>query len=239
MAWVNGSEGILKRSGYFYEGKEISLAKRKGWNGVMTKSRAENMPGKHVVHKRDFWPEKIKIECAALYAVVRDFNKVNFLQKVPVSRLKMWAQEPWWDEVMRKVTREKNEELDGKLTDVLHKAVDLVVDRLENGDLYPDGKDEEGKQKYKRIPLKSRDLTNAFDVMFNKRQLLRGEATTRTETVSEEKKLQTLKENFEKLAKSKGINPESEPIEGEINAIETGEGQESNFSEYQDGNETR
>lgn len=227
MPFATKQTPLSKKTGYFYEGKEIALHKRQGATGKLAR------------HNPKWFAEAQKIDAATAWAVVRDYKKVQILTGIPLAVLKNWSQEPWWDNIIHKVVKEKNDELDGRLTEAIHKVVDLIVDRIDNGELYPAGKDEEGNVVYERIPLKVRDAILAFEAVFNKRQLLRGEATSRSETISEERKLQTLKENFERLAKSKGINANGEIIEGETShALEKWEISEGDIPEHQNGDES-
>jgi hypothetical protein len=131
--------------------------------------------------------------------------------------LKKWALEPWWNNVVQNVRKEQNEVLDRKMTEVLDSAIDLIKDRIIGGEYLLDRQKtrETGEPVYHRIPLRAKDATIAVDTLFDKRQLLRGEATTRTETVSETDKLKKLQENFERLARSKGINSEGNVIDQE------------------------
>ena len=202
MAWVTKNTGIAKRSGYFYGGREIALSQQDG------------RPLKTKRNNQEWWPESKKIEAATVYTVTRNFDKTKELTGVPRYVLKKWADQAWWVETMNKVVKGRNDALDAKITEVLDKTVDLISDRLDNGETHYNHKTE---TTYK-LPLKAKEAAQVTSVLFDKRQLIRGEATSRTESVSSEQKLLALKENFEKLARSKLINPGSEPIEGEVNA---------------------
>lgn len=200
MAFRTKNTGLSKCTGYFYEGKEIVLTKPAG------------KPVKTARHNYAWWPDSKKVEAATLYAVLRDFPHVSKLCGVPAKVLESWSVEPWWSETIAKVIKLKNEELDGKITQALDKGLDILLDRLEHGEIYIDRKT---KQEY-RVPMSSKSVALASDIFFDKRQLIRGEATSRTEAVTQEQRLIALKQQFEKLAASKGINPHTEPIEGEV-----------------------
>lgn len=189
--------GPLKRTGYFYEGKEITLTKNSG------------RPTKQAHHNKKWWPEDKKIEAATAFAVMRDYKQVSKLTGIPEGTLRKFKDEPWWYEVLKKVKKEKNEVLDDKITDALDKVADIVLDRFDNGEVYYDRKTGETY----RIPVRVKDIAYMTSVLFDKRQIIRGEPTTRTETMSRDQKLEALKETFENLAKSKGINPKREVIE--------------------------
>ena len=200
MGFVTKTTGIAKRTGYFYEGKEIAL------------NRSHGRPLKQLRHKGSWYPEKVKIEAATMFAVTRNYEKTKELTGVAVHALKLWSEEPWWDECIAKVKKLKNDQLDAKITEVLDQGIDLIKDRFEEGEIYVD---RNTKEQY-RVPVKTKDAAVGISILFDKRQLLRGEATTRSESTSTEQKFLALKENFEKLAKSRQINPDSEPIEVEF-----------------------
>lgn len=201
------------RTGYFYTdpvtGKKDEIALHRSF-------RKNNM----TIKNTHWYPEAKKIEVAALWAVLRDVEKVHHIEQVPRWAIKKWMKEPWWDNVVQHVTKEQNDLLDARLTSVVHKAVDLIQDRIENGEIQ---KTKDGEEI--RVPTRLRDATHALETTFKQRQLLRGEATSRTEAVDSNAKLTQLKDQFEKLAKSKQVNTE-QPLEGEYVTISgAGEGQ--------------
>lgn len=196
---------------YSYEGKQICLTKQRGrptLRRTLTKTQK-------TLHSKKYFDQKKKIECATVFAVARNYERVSGLTGVPVAQLKRWNDEPWWHEIIAKVKKEKNEVLDGKITETLDKTLDMIQDRVENGETYYNPKSKE----YYNLPLKAKDAAIVTSILFDKRQLIRGEATSRTESISSEEKLLALKQNFENLAKSKLINPNSEPIEVEYEEI--------------------
>jgi hypothetical protein len=201
VAFRRKQSGLDKCTGYFYEGKEIVLHKKTG------------TPTKQARHRGAWWPEDKRIEAATVFAVTRNFTQVAQLTGIPERIVKKMSVEPWWSECISKVQKLKNDELDSKLTLALEKALDIVIDRMDNGEIYVDRKT---KDEY-RVPVNLKNVSVTTDILFDKRQLLRGEATSRSEGgPSQEQKLLALKDQFEKLAQSKGINTNSEIIEGVI-----------------------
>lgn len=200
MAFRTKTTGIDKLTDYTYEGKQIVLTQQVG--GAK----------KNTLYAKNWFPQEKRLEAATMYAVLRDFEKVSEIVGIPVRILKQYTVQPWWDNIVSKVIKEANEELDGKITQALDKGLDVLLDRIQNGEIWVDRKTGE----HRRVPIAAKTVVLATDVLFDKRQLLRGEATTRSDSISPEQKLLALKEQFEKLAKSKGINPEAEIIEGEV-----------------------
>lgn len=74
----------------------------------------------------------------------------------------------WWQEEVARLHRDQRQRVDASLTKMLDTSIDLIMDRLENGDL-----DEKGRRK----PMRTRDIAACADFAFNKRQILRNQPT--------------------------------------------------------------
>lgn len=214
MGWVTKATSLDKRTSHFYEGKEIALTK---------------VAGHKPRHNGSWWPEEKRIEAATVYAVTKNLDAVQDLVGIPRGVLEKFSTEPWWDEIVGKVKKEKNEELDAKISSILEATITQIEDRIKGGEYYIDRKTKE----VTRIPVRTKDLAMATDILFDKRQLLRGEATVRTEAITTEQRLENLKLNFEKLARSKLINPHSEVVDAKFTELREGlpTGSEDGISE--------
>ena len=200
MSFVNKNTSLEKCTGYFYEGKEIALTKQ---------------VGPKVRSKTSWQPEEKRIEAATIFAVTKDLNATEELTGIPRGILKTYVDKPWWSEIISKVKKEKNELLDAKISQILENSLDQIEDRINDGEYYIDRK----TKAVTRIPVRTKDLAMATDILFDKRQLIRGEATVLVESITTEQRLLQLKENFERLAVSKGINPNGEIIDGGITDV--------------------
>lgn len=156
-----------------------------------------------------WYPEETKIHAATLWAATRNWGTTAELSKVSVHMLKKWAKEPWWHNIVERVVKDKNDELDGALTDIIHECQAQIKDRLTGGD--PRINFKTGEVYY--VPLDSRALTMSLAILFDKRQLIRGEATSRTESISADKRLEFLKTEFEKFSKAQEISTEYHEVE--------------------------
>ena len=179
MAIAYSDVGADKYTGYSIDGKPI----------VVTKSRG--FPLKQARHNVKWWPEKTRIEAAALWAATRNYNTVSELTKVPVKLLKEWRLEPWFQNVVSRVVKDHNDVLDQKLTQIIDKCTDELADRLISGNTRVDK-----YGKHHLTPVEARDLAVVLGVIFDKRQLVRGEATSRTEAISADKRLEQLQQAF-------------------------------------------
>lgn len=176
-------------SGYFIDGTEIMLGRRRG------------RPTKAKHHNPEWYPQHTKIDACTLYCVYGDFDKVSELTRVPVNKLKAWHQEPWWVDIQKQVYVEQNENLSSRIGLVLDKSITEISDRLENGDYYFS----KGSSELRRKPVDTKTLALLFDNLATKRQLIRGEPTSISAKIGVEDRLNKLADSFEKFAKSRLI----------------------------------
>lgn len=129
----------------------------------------------------------------------------------------------WWDDAVSEVRRRKQEELDGELTNILHRATAEIKDRIENGNPFVVIKTGE----VKNVPLNSRELLFILSQTFEKRALIRGDPTSRTERVNADATLDKLTKKLEdtyrnlrneasKLPETEGETFDAERIEKAI-----------------------
>ena len=185
---------IPTSSGYFLDGTEILLHKKRG------------RPVKAKHHNPTWFPQDIKVESCTLYCVYGDFDKVSELTRVPANTLRVWHQEPWWVEIQKQVYVEQNENLSSRINIVLDKSLVEIADRLENGDYYFT----KGSGELRRKPVETKTLALLFDNLTTKRQLVRGEPTSISAKIGVDDRLALLADSFEKFAKSRLIE------EGEV-----------------------
>ena len=81
------------------------------------------------------------------------------LHGVSVHTLRAWKDSKWWPELYAKVKAEHREELAGKLTSLADVALDIMRDRLENGDWILNNKTGEVLRK----PVGLRDANQAMN----------------------------------------------------------------------------
>jgi hypothetical protein len=176
-------------SGYFLDGQEISTTPRRG------------RPLKADHHNPNWFPQQTKIDACTLYCVYGDVDEVSKLTKVPVKFIRQWKEEPWWNEIQKKVFVEQNEKLGSRISTVLDKSLGEIEERLTNGDYLWDVR----KSKLVRKPIDTKVLSNLFNNLVNRRQLIRGEPTSITNKVGVDDRLKFLAEQFEKFASAKEV----------------------------------
>lgn len=176
-----------KKTGYTYKKQEIVLTKQLG----RPLSGIRKQPG--------YYDDKKRTEVATLFAATGNMKSCAELTGVPYATVIKWRKEEWFKEILDEVRNENNDIIDQKFTELITGTLDKLGDRIENGDyqVLRDGT-------LIRVPVKARDLTLVTAINIDKRQLLRGLPTTRSEQVKTElPSIEDLAKKFIELA-SKG-----------------------------------
>jgi hypothetical protein len=191
-------------SGYFLDGQEIATTPRRG------------RPLKADHHNPSWFPQQTKIDACTMYCVYGDVDEVSKLTKVPVKYIRQWKEEPWWNEIQKKVFVEQNEKLGSRISTVLDRSLTEIEERLTNGDYLWDIR----KSKLVRKPIDTKILSTLFNNLVNRRQLIRGEPTSITNKVGVDDRLKFLAEQFEKFASAKEVEQitTQEKEDGNINS---------------------
>lgn len=203
--------------------------KKKTGRPTTLESRRKSKPvvGK-VRGKRTHFTDKEKLNAVCTYALTNNARRTAEITKIPEGTIRSWKTTDWWQEAMSRVHREEDESIATDLTNMVNKAVGHINDRLDNGDYIYDTK----RGEIRRKPMGAKDLAIVTAIAIDKKQLLRGKATSRVENVSSDDILKKLGEEFRRFHNSTLIE-HSEVVD----AIEEREESESNLPEHQDGDE--
>ena len=190
-----GYQGLIKdgsRTGLTYRGEEILLQKPRGRRGLSKEHRRlPTAPG--------WYPEDIRLYAATIFAATLNVSETAELTGVDAKDLRKWRKEPWFLAILDEVRQENNDRLDQKFNTVMEKALTGMEDRITNGN---DQLNQKTGQMIK-VPVPLRDLTQAHASILEKRQLLRGQPTSRSESGNIGDKLEKLAEEFLKIASAK------------------------------------
>ena len=161
--------------------------------------KISNLNRKHVQGKH--WPKEKKLQAVTQWLALGNLKLVEATTGVSHGVLKQWRIQPWWKEFEAEIRNTENLELDSKLTKIVQKSLDAVADRLENGEPVLNQKTGEIIRK----PVTMKDAAKVTNDFITKRELLRGNATSRSEAsaipVAEQMKL--LAAEFAKMATRK------------------------------------
>lgn len=176
---------------------------------------------KTLPHETGHWSGKKHIEVITTYLALGSMEETSRVCNVPTETIKSWRKKDWWAEIVEDIQGGSGQRTDNKMTKIIDKALDLLVERIEEGDYQYDQK----TGRMVKIPLKARDLERVAAGLFDKRQLIRKQPTSiRESDLNQKDRLVELAAQFAKFAgiavkEEKIVN---EYIEGDFDVI-TGE----------------
>ena len=143
------------------------------------------------------WKEAKRIEAVTTYLSTGNLTETGRLTGVPLKTLEQWKYSDWWKEMEKKIRSDEEQHLDAKLTKIIDKTLEKLVDSIENGEHIYDQR----TGQIKRMPAKMRDLNNAFNTILDKRQLIRRQPTKIVEQTNTATQLQNLADQFASFVK--------------------------------------
>jgi hypothetical protein len=177
---------------------------------MQIKMNLSNLAKKH--KKNHNWPMEKKIAAVAQYLVLGNMALVAASTGIDAHLLRHWKMQPWWADTEREIRATENLGIDNKLSKIVDRSLDVVQDRLENGDFIYNQK----TGQIVRKPVSIKDAVSASKEMLTKRELLRGNATERKEqtTISMADQLKHLAHEFAKL------NQQTTPLLEDVTDVE-------------------
>lgn len=151
-------------------------------------------------HKRNTtWSQESRIAAVSQYLVLGNLALVSSCTGIPHQLLRNWKTQPWWSETESQIRATESIQMDNKLSKIVDKSLDAVMDRLENGEFVYNQKT--GQVVRKQVSMK--DAAKVTVDLITKRELLRGNATERKEStiISVEDQLKALALEFAKWQK--------------------------------------
>lgn len=130
--------------------------------------------------KNTTWPKEKKLQVVTQYLALGNLRLVSATTGVDYGLIRQWKLQPWWAEFEKEIRNTENLSLDNSLTKIVNKSLEAVADRLEYGEHILDQK----TGQLIRKPVNMKDAAKVSTDLLTKRELLRGNATNRTETQS-------------------------------------------------------
>lgn len=158
------------------------------------------------------WNDTKKVEAVTTYLILGNMPATAQTVGVPLPTLKMWRKSTWWKELELEIQNETDQGLDSKLAKRIEKALDIVNDRLENGDFQYDPK----TGQFVRRPVNVRDGWKVASEMIDKRWLIR---KMPKDTQSQEEIgiiLKNLAQEFADMARDRIKIKSEKVIDGEV-----------------------
>lgn len=140
------------------------------------------------------YPKELKIKAAATYLTSGNVTETAMICGVDVKLISDWKQNSkWWPQLIDDMRKAKQDQLDAVLTTAIDGLLDKLGTRIEQGDPYVK---KDGTIGY--LPVKTKDLAVTMAVLYDKRALVRGEATSIRKESTES--LKTLENRFKEFA---------------------------------------
>jgi hypothetical protein len=154
-----------------------------------------------------FYSDKVKLNTVATYISTGGNNRLTAeLCGLDERRVRAWRTTNWWKEFEEELRNQELLDTNQKLKQVLDKSLNLVMDRLENGDTILDSK----TGTLKRVPMKGREIHRVSMDTLDKKILIEKLNMTKQQakTVETQKdKLLKIAEEFAKIATGKSATP--------------------------------
>lgn len=154
----------------------------------------------------------MKVQVVTHYLALGKAPLVEALTGIPRQTIRLWKTQPWWGELVRQIQQEENQEVDSKLSKIINKSLDVVNDRLENGEMIYNSRTKE----LIRVPVKLRDVGTITRDMFQQRDKIRREPELREREEAQADRLLKLAETFAEFAKNVNGKKAPQTVEAEI-----------------------
>ena len=146
------------------------------------------------------WSESQRIQLVTTYLATGNLALTAATLQIPEVTARRWKAMPWFKQMVEDIRNEDNLVLDAKLSKVVNKSVDALLDRVEHGDFQYDQK----SGNMVRKPISARDASVVTRDMIDRRELLQGKKQVeRDSTRKVEDRLLKLAEEFTRFASSK------------------------------------
>lgn len=140
-----------------------------------------------------------RLNCVARFMLLGNMRVVSEQTGVHYNTLMDWKRSSWWPEMVEQLRRQKKQKTNDSITKVVEQSLEIMQDRLDNGDPFFNQKT--GKVEYK--PVGIRDVTTIASSLLQ-RQIQLEEVAQRSEVKTDtvQETLSLLAKEFQKWNKS-------------------------------------
>ena len=169
-------------------------------------------------HDPGHWDKRKQLEAVTTYLATGNMAETSRLINVPKGTLDKWKTSDWWKDLIEEIQSGEGQKQDNKMSKVIDKALDTLMERIEDGDFQYDQR----TGRLVKVPLKARDLERVTSGLFDKRQLIRKKPTNiKVDDLNQAGRLLKLAEQFAAFA-GKKVDPDrvvDQYIDGEYNQV--------------------
>lgn len=159
-----------------------------------------------------WWSESQKIEAVTMWLALGSIPLTAAATDIPKDTLSRWRYTDWWKELVLQIRSEETLALDGRLSKIVAKALNVVEDRLDNGNFQYDPRTGGNV----RVPVNLRDSMKATADLMDRREVLRKQPQQEQIEKTVDDRLAKLAEEFSRFAKAKDITPKQEALTVDI-----------------------
>ena len=156
------------------------------------------------------YSEVKKIEVVTTYLALGKAPMVEAVTGVPRQTIRVWKMQPWWKELVDEIQSDETQELSSKLTKIIDRSLDVVVDRIEHGDFLLDSR----TGQVRRVPVKLRDVHRVSTDLIDKRQLLKKKQNIESDKSTVEDIMKKLAGQFSEFVQLQVKKDKEKVIEG-------------------------
>ena len=163
--------------------------------------RLKRLPRKkrEISAKGRYWSDSQKLEAVKCWRLTGNLAATAAALNIPLVTVKSWRYSQWWTDLVRDLRQESNIALTARLKKIAAKSLDLVEDRLENGDWVLNNKT--GKLMLK--PIGVRDLSVITNTTLTHIDKIEGQPQREADTKKTMDQLTLLAQKFEEFSKKK------------------------------------
>jgi hypothetical protein len=147
--------------------------------------------------KAGWYSDSHKLEAVKLWLITGNLATTAAALNIPLVTIKSWRYTKWWPELADEIRREGQIQLSQGLKKVAEKALEVTIDRLENGDWQYDPKTGQMVRK----PVLMRDANRVANDMLDKHLKLDERPQQEEALKATQDRLQALAETFAGFAK--------------------------------------
>ena len=108
-------------------------------------------------HEPGHWSEKKQLEVVTTYLALGNLSETSRVCNVPMRTVTLWKSQEWWSKLVNDIQSGEGQRTDNKMSKTIDKALDMLMERMEQGDYQYDQK----TGRLVKVPLKARDLGQA------------------------------------------------------------------------------
>lgn len=142
------------------------------------------------------WQQKMDV--VARYMLLGNMRVVSEVTKIPYDTLADWKRSDWWPEMVDQIRRQKKQKTADGLSKIIENGVDILADRLQNGDFVLNQKT--GEIIRKPVAVKdAQTIVNQLIQRQNELEKIVDKTAHKSESIKEV--LNTLTTEFQKIAR--------------------------------------